>query len=205
MEIILIRHGESQDNISKTYSRDTTKLSVKGIEQIKETKKAIEKLEYKKVYYSPLTRTKETLDYLELNGEPEVRIREMNFGIFTGKTFIQITEEYPRESQMWFDNYNIYKIPKGESLEMVYKRLTEFLDELMEQDENVLLITHEGIIRLACCWVFDNINHFFRFKADNGSINIISIDHKYKYISKLNHIIRKDFQEECRTIYGNKW
>ena len=112
----------------------------------------------------------------------------MNFGIFTGKTFDELIKEYPDESEAWFNGGNRYQIPKGESLEMVYNRLLEFLEELVDRDENVVLITHEGIIRLACCWVFDDINHFYRFKADNGSINIISISENYRYISKLNSI-----------------
>lgn len=186
MDIILIRHGESEDNVLKVFSRDETKLTEKGIEQIKNTKKRLEEYKFSKVFYSPLARTIETHKYLELNGIEECRIQELNFGIFTGKTFKEYTEEYPEESQAWLDDVFNYDIPDGESLVSVYNRLKTFLDELVKKDEDTVLVTHDGIIKLACCWVFDNPNYFFKFKADNGSITVITVNEGDKYISKLN-------------------
>ncbi len=186
MDIIFLRHGETEDNVSKVYSRDSVGLSKRGELQVRNTKERIEKMDFQRVYFSPLRRTKATLELLGLKGNSEPRIREMDFGIFKGKTYGQIVSEYPLETKEWFKNINSYCIPQGESLEMVYERLTQFLQELVVEGKNALLITHEGIIRLACCWVFDDINHFYRFKADNGSLSIISIHEDYKYITQLN-------------------
>lgn len=187
MDIIMIRHGESEDNVSKVFGTYETKLSKKGIEQIKKTKVNLEEYNFSKVYYSPLIRTKESLNHLGLEGIPEERIQEYNFGIFSGLTNEEIEKKYPLEYKEWIDNPTDYLIKEGESLEIVYKRAVEFLEELAKQDENVLLVTHAGIIRLALCWVFDDIDYFFRFKVDNGSINIISIDDGFKFIKKLNY------------------
>ena len=183
----MIRHGETQDNTEKIFSRDSTSLTAKGIEQIKNTKMNLKELNFDRVYYSPLTRTEESIKHLQLNGTPEDRIREIDFGIFTGLNYENIVKKYPSESQIWTDNPISYLIPDGESVEMVYDRLKIFLEELVDKDEDVLLIIHEGIIRLVCCWIFDDIDYFFKFKADNGSINIVSIVEDYKYISKLNY------------------
>ena len=91
----MIRHGESEDNIQRIFSRDDTSLTEKGIMQIKDTKELLKKFSYNKVYYSPLRRTVETLENLELEGTEDLRIREINFGIFTGKTFEEISRIYP--------------------------------------------------------------------------------------------------------------
>lgn len=186
MDIIMIRHGESEDNIGKILSRDNTKLTEKGIIQIKRTKEYLKNYSFEKVYYSPLTRTNETREHLELDGIEETRIREINFGIFTGYKFDEFYNLYPEESRLWIDNPNTYEIPNGESLNMVYERVKQFLEEMVQLDEDILLVTHEGIIRIVCSWVFDNPDYFFRFKANNGSISIISVDEGYKYINKLN-------------------
>lgn len=186
MDIILIRHGESEDNIKKVFSRAETKLTEKGIEQIKNTKKRLEEYKFSKVFYSPLARTIETHKYLELDGVEESRIQELNFGIFTGMTFSEYSTKYPVESQAWIDDVFNYDIPKGESLVSVYNRLSIFLEELVKNNEDVVLVTHDGIVKLACCWVFNNPNYFFKFKADNGSITVITINEGDKYISKLN-------------------
>ncbi len=187
MDIIMIRHGESEDNINKIYGRDDTKLTLTGIKQIKTIKSELKKLNFTRVYYSPLVRTKETIKKLSLEGIGEKRIQELNFGIFKGKNYETILREFPKETKKWTDNPISYKIPKGESVVDVYKRLENFLEELVRNNENVLLVTHEGIIRLINCWVFNNPEYFFRFKADNASINIVSIVDGYKYISKSNY------------------
>lgn len=186
MDIIMIRHGESEDNIKKVFSRADTKLTPTGIQQIKNTRDRLKEYKFSKVFYSPLARTIETHKYLELDGIEESRIQELNFGIFTGKTFKEYSKEYPEESQAWLDDVFNYDIPQGESLVSVYNRLKTFLDELVEKNEDVVLVTHDGIIKLACCWVFDNPNYFFKFKADNGSISVITIHDGDKYINKLN-------------------
>ena len=93
---------------------------------------------------------------------------------------------YPEEAKSWLDDPFNYDVPNGENINRVYKRVKEFLDEVSKLNENIVIVTHEGIIRLACCWVFDDPSLFFKFKADNGSINIVTVNDDFKYISKLN-------------------
>ena len=182
----MLRHGETEDNLKKIYSRHTTILTDKGKNQIIKARKLLNELKYEKIYYSPLKRTMETLEYLGLEGIEEPRIREIDFGIFTGKTYEQISKIYPEETKSWTKDSIGYKIPQGESLFNVYYRVEEFLEEICKLNKNVLLITHDSVIRSALCWIFNEIEYFFRFKIDNGSISIISIEDKFKYIKKLN-------------------
>lgn len=182
----MVRHGQSEDNILKVFSRDDTKLTKAGVEQIKNAKEILRKYDFDTVYYSPLTRTNETLKYLELEGIEEERIKEINFGIFTGLTYEELVENYPDESKLWIDDPNTYEVPDGENLNMVYDRIENFLEYAIEKDEDIVLVTHEGIIRLICSWVFDDPTLFFKFKADNGSISIVTVKDDYKYIKKLN-------------------
>lgn len=182
----MIRHGESEDNIKKVFSAADTRLSENGIQQIKNTREKLKDYKFSKVYYSPLRRTVETHKHLELEGIEESRIQELNFGIFTGMNFKEYTEKHPEESQAWTDDVFNYQIPEGESIIGVYNRLKTFLDELVEKNEDVVLVTHDGIIKLACCWVFDKPDYFFKFKADNGSITVIKINDGDKYINNLN-------------------
>ena len=39
----MVRHGESEDNINKIFSRDNTSLTHQGIEQILKTKELLKK------------------------------------------------------------------------------------------------------------------------------------------------------------------
>lgn len=182
----MIRHGESEDNIARVLSRDNTRLTKNGVAQINKTREFLKGYSFDKVYYSPLTRTDETRHHLGLEGIEETRIREISFGIFEGYTYDEFTKRFPEESKAWIDDPYTYEIPNGESLYMVYERVKDFLDEILQRDEDILLVTHEGVIRLILSWVFDDPNYFFKFKAENGSLSIVSVDKGYKYIKKLN-------------------
>lgn len=187
MDIIMVRHGESEDNLKKIYSRDTTRLTEKGRQQILDSKELLEDFTYEEIYCSPLTRTVESMEVLGLGGLEENKIREIDFGIFTGKTFQEISKIYPVESKKWIDDSINYRIPNGESLVDVYDRIEIFLEELIKKDKNTLLICHDCVIRIVLCWVFDNPEYFFKFRIDNGSINVVSVKDKYKYIKQTNY------------------
>lgn len=183
----MLRHGETEDNIRRIFSRDDTKLTKKGICQILNSKELLKKFDYDDIYYSPLARTIESKDIIGLDGIKEDRIREIDFGVFTGKTFNQIFQIYPFETKKWIEDPLRYRVPEGENVIDVYGRIESFINKIILNNKNVLLICHDCVIRNILCWVFDNPEYFFRFKIDNGSINIISIDEGFKYIKKLNY------------------
>lgn len=187
MDIIMIRHGETEDNLKKIYSRDNTKLTDKGRAQILAAKSLLDEFNYENIYYSPLTRTVESIKILGLDGIIEENIREIDFGTFTGKTFKEVSESYPIQVKKWVDDPINFRFPNGESTLDVYNRIEIFLKELICKDKSSLLVCHDCVIRLAFCWILDSLDYFFKFKVDNGSINVISIENNYKYIKKINY------------------
>lgn len=188
MDIIMIRHGQSEDNVARVFGTYKSPLTQKGIGEIKRTKETLKEFEFDKVYYSPFQRAVETYNILDLEGTEEIRIGEYDFGIFAGLDSGSIEEKYPGEYEKWTSNPVEYIINEGESLQIVFDRVAEFLEELIEKNESVVLVTHAGIIRLAFCWVLGNINNFLQFKVENGSINVISVDkEKFKTIERSNY------------------
>ena len=191
MDIILIRHGQTEDNVERIFSTKDTKLTEKGKEQIKKTKTFVDTLSFDRVYVSPLRRAMETMEILGLEGEKEERIKEVDFGLFEGNTYEEIKEKFPEETKQWDEDYINYVTPKGESIKLAYDRVTSFLEEISKKDEDVVLVCHDGVTRIALSWVFDNLDYFFKFKIQNGSVNIISIDeYGFKYIEKTNYTVK---------------
>lgn len=186
MDIILLRHGQTYDNLLGVYSEDSTRLTNKGKKQILKAKDILNEFHIENIYYSSLIRAKESFKLLNSEGVESKEIVEYNFGIFKGKTYDEIIKEYPVESNKWVRDPFRYKIPKGESMLELYNRVESFLKKLVLHDKNVLLVTHAGVIQAALSWVFDDINNFYKFKIDNGSLSVISINSDYKYLSKLN-------------------
>jgi broad specificity phosphatase PhoE len=191
VDIILVRHGETEENVLKNFSGKGTHLTDKGKEQIKKIRPFVEKLSFNKVYVSPLPRAIETMEILGLDGEKEERIKEVDFGLFEGKTYEKIKEEFPEEVKMWDEDYINCVTPKGESIKLAYERVTSFLEEIVKKGEDVLLVCHDGVIRIALSWVFDNMEYFFKFNLGNGSVNIITVNEDgFKYIKKTNYTKR---------------
>ena len=71
MDIILIRHGQTEDNVGRIFSTKDTILTDEGKEQIKKTKTFIDTISFDKVYVSPLHRAIQTMEILGLDGEME--------------------------------------------------------------------------------------------------------------------------------------
>ena len=182
MDIVFVRHGQTVENSHGKYGSIDTPLSEKGRKQIEALKGALGDKTFKNIYVSPLKRTIETAEILGLDGLKEERIKEINFGIFEGKSYEEIYREYPLETSLWVKDYIGYKIPKGESLMDLYNRVSSFLEKVIKDDNDVLVITHEGVIRCALCWVFDNVEYFYKFKVNNGSITVVTVNEGYKYI-----------------------
>lgn len=188
MDIIMVRHGESQDNRLKKYSSKDTGLTKEARRELGRTKKLLEEFSYDKVYVSPLLRARETMELLGLDGLVDTRIREVDFGEFAGHDFESLTLNYKKELDYWLDNYLDHRPLGGESVKDLYQRVEEFLEEKLAQNEDILLVTHDGVIKSVLGWVFDRYDYFFRFKLDNGSISVVSLDDGFKFIKKLNYI-----------------
>lgn len=190
MKIILVRHGQTDENLLKTYSTKSAQLTEEGRNQIKRIRPFVETLPFDKVYISPLDRTRDTASILGVEGEIEKKIQEVDFGDFEGKTYEELEEMYPKEVKLWNEDIINYITPEGESLRLAYDRVTSFLEELVKKDEDVLLVCHAGVIRLTLCWVFDNIDYFFKFRIANGSVNIVNVDKEgFKYIEKVSYAL----------------
>lgn len=188
MDIILVRHGESEANIAKTFGGPKVKLSELGIEQALKSKDFIQGLKFDRVYSSPFVRAVETMNHLGLEGEIMEDIRELGFGILEDKSYDMLNESHPVEAKKWAEDPIYYAVPGGETIIDGYKRVEKLLNDLIEKDEDVLLVCHEGVIKMALSFVFDNPEYFFKFQADNLSVNTITIEDGHKFISKLNRV-----------------
>ncbi|KRQ85929.1 Phosphoserine phosphatase 1 [Caloramator mitchellensis] len=188
MDLILVRHGETEDNLKGVYSgKSDGRLSKRGIEEIKMLKPIIDNFQIKTCITSPLKRAIETADIL-YDGEKIIdeRIIEMNFGIFEGLKYEEALKQFPIEVNSWNDDFINYKIPEGESLLEVYRRCENFLNDIQKNSGNVLVISHGGVIRCILSCVFGNPEFFYKFKIDNASVSILEYSNGYYFLKGLN-------------------
>lgn len=84
----------------------------------------------------------------------DARLREMDFGRWEGREWIEISRSEPEVHRHWRDNWVIQQAPDGESFADVIRRTGAWLAALLSstaQDDCVLAIAHSGSIRALLC------------------------------------------------------
>lgn len=189
MDIILIRHGETKDNIKSIFSNNDTQLTELGIEQMKNAAKNLKKYQYKRVIISEYLRTEQSLKCMQLGDidyKIDRRVNEFNFGILKGASINGAQEEYKNVFSDWYNDPYEYILPKGESQKQLLERVRALYEELIINNESVLIITHDGVIRAFICALFETKDVYFKLKSDNGSISIIRHEDGYSRLYKYN-------------------
>jgi alpha-ribazole phosphatase len=194
MNLYFVRHGETQLNKDKVYYGSLNcGLTEKGKEQALKVKELLKGVEFNAVYASERKRTSLTADLLL--GENEIvkidkRINEINFGDFEGKGYQEICETYPIESKEWENDWKGFCPPKGESYKTFYKRVESFMEEVIKSDENnILIVTHGGVIRAAYSYVLGgNLDFYWKFASSNGDVSVIKYEYGNLFIDSITHV-----------------
>lgn len=190
MNIYFLRHGQTDANIKDLYcGRTEANLTEKGIQQAVNAGKLLKTIDFSRVFVSERQRAADTLRYAlgeETKYEIDPRVNEMDFGAFESKTYQELEKSYEKEFKLWGEDYKGYKLPEGESLLDLYKRFSEFMNELTSKDyENVLIVTHGGVMRCAYCYVLGSLDFYWKFGCRNGDIALIKYEYGNFYIDSI--------------------
>ncbi len=155
----LYRHGRTRANEEGIYIGTTDySLTDEGCAELSGKSDRYEYPRVQRVYSSPLSRCTETAEILFPETELYIAedLRELNFGIFEGKTAIELVgrEDY----RTWLKGgAPDVRPPEGESAGELcirsYRALNRILMDMMENDfSHCAAITHAGVISnmLAC-------------------------------------------------------
>ncbi|MDI6591720.1 MAG: isoleucine--tRNA ligase [Patescibacteria group bacterium] len=144
----LFRHGHSLRQVKKISSCWPEKfpcpLTEKGKRKVLEAAKKLKNKKIDLIFSSDLLRTKESAEIIAKEIGAKIifnkRLREYNIGIFNGKP-PQLSWKYLEKKKDWIGT----KIPKGESLIDLRKRIYSFLEEVNKkyQNKNILIVSHE--------------------------------------------------------------
>jgi probable phosphoglycerate mutase len=149
-QLFLIRHGETE--WSRT-GRHTGRTDVPLTEQGKRQAQVLGRmLQGRKLvgWTSPLARARETCRLAGFgDAEVDYDLREWDYGIYEGRTTLEIRQQTPGWS-VWLS-----PIANGESLDQVADRAHKVIDRVVAAtEEDVALFAHGHVLRiLAACWI----------------------------------------------------
>lgn len=122
-------------------------------------------------------------------------LRERNFGIWEGMSFIEIREQYPDEFASWAGNPLRFSPIRGESTLEVKDRVIPALEEIMARHagECVAIAAHGGVNRIILCHILGMpLENIFRIEQDHGAVNIIEFWDKYPVVKAMNFTMNRE-------------
>lgn len=195
MDIILVRHGETEWNkLGLCQGVSDICLSPIGNKQAELLADSLKDHDLQYIYSSNLKRAYETAKAIAKFHNAEVKIdpgfREMNQGVFEGLPFAELRETRGDLLRSWRADPENYRIPKGETLTEVQQRAYLSINNIIEthSPSTVLIVTHNfTIITLLCKFLGRNLNEFYKFKIKETSKHVISLKNGIANIRVFNN------------------
>lgn len=147
MKIYVVRHGETNENISKMMQGNMdTELNDAGRKQAYDLVKKVASCDVDLIFSSPLKRAYDTAKIIAQGKRIVVdeRLKSRNHGEFQG-----ISRNGINLKDYWNIKKNI-RYEKAESVRDLYDRIVSLLMDIKRYypDKKVLLVTHSGITRI---------------------------------------------------------
>ncbi|MDO8578917.1 MAG: histidine phosphatase family protein [Dehalococcoidales bacterium] len=194
--LYMVRHGQSEYNVARRFAGagSDIELTAAGVRQagLLRDRLASEKIDA--VYSSNLKRAMSTAAVLSENRGMEIvscpELGEIDYGAVEGKTFDEVSFEYPMLAKQIYGADPKIRFPGGESFEEFTGRGGRFLDRITKYDDaqTVLVVGHSGSIKTLVCRLLDiDINnHWGQIHIDNASLTVLETGKNGAIISLLN-------------------
>ncbi|WP_134742461.1 bifunctional RNase H/acid phosphatase [Nocardioides sp. 503] len=184
--LVLVRHGVTAHTLEKRFSGGLASanppLSDEGRDQVRATAEWLAPIagSVEAVVHSPVRRTRESAEILaEVLGRPlevEPGFAEMEFGIWDGLTFAEVSEQHPDALKQWLGSLDA--APEGgESFRVVEERVLAGLRRVLDEHagETVVVVSHVTPIKTLVGHVVGApLDSVFRMELTPASVTVIS-------------------------------
>lgn len=157
----ILRHGQTTHQIKNPNvayywpeDRPPASLTEKGRKQIEKKAKYLKGKKINLIFSSDVLRTRQTAGIvakkLNLNIQQDKRLRDVNWGIFQGKSAKEAWGFYNHQMEKRFKKAP----PGGDSWNDVKKRMVDFIKEIDKKyrKKNILIVSHGDPLWLLDSW-----------------------------------------------------
>jgi len=152
-EIILVRHGETEWNLSGRWQGHAdSALSKRGVSQAEFLGKRIKSMPVDAVYSSDLERAMHTSRLAVVSSHwdalPMAELRERGLGVLEGMTTSEMQSKQSDVYHQFLNNGPEYQPPGGESFQQFFDRCSNAVENLvdMHPGKKILCFTHGGVL-----------------------------------------------------------
>ena len=174
-QLILVRHGQTVHNVAGiAQGWNDSELSAVGREQVQRLANRLARMEPTALYSSTLGRALSTAEAIAgVTQLPIVALddlREMSYGGWEGKSFLDVRREDEAAYQRWINDGEA-ACPDGESHAGVRRRLERALASI--DSERAVIVTHGTAIRITATALLNvPVMTARHFAQDNAALNV---------------------------------
>ncbi len=177
MELILVRHGETEWNIGEIFrGRIDIDLSETGWKQAELLGKYLSRVKIEAIYSGPLKRALNTAQAIARYHNLEVQIaaglNDLDFGQWQGLSRQEVSEKYQGLYAEWANHPERVTLPGGETLGQVRARAVKVVDEVIARHKGaVVLVSHRVVNKVLICALLGlDDSHFWNIRLDTCGI-----------------------------------
>lgn len=210
--VYLIRHGETDWNTNGRWQGVLPiDLNDTGREQARRLASVLQHEEIEAIYTSDLSRAEETArivgNMLGIIPSADVRLRELDIGVFQGLTLDEIKQLYPQHYAAFMNEPITYVLPEGESRRILQARVIAAWNEYTSRSDvrRIVIVTHGGAVKMLLSSLFPRaLAEFQVMDIPNTSITILKRD-RHDWIihdlANVTHLGGKDSSEKDTGVY----
>jgi len=175
-QLILVRHGETTHNAAGiAQGWQDSQLSEKGQAQVLSLARRLVSFGVDALYSSPLNRALATAQAIsDVTGLPITileDLREMNYGAWEGKSFLEVRKSDEQIFRRWIAEDD-FPCPDGESHKDVLTRMKRAFEAVSTAAQPVV-VTHGTAIRVGATALLNvPLSTVRQLAQDNASINL---------------------------------
>jgi len=191
-EIILVRHGETDWNVTEVFrGRIDVALNEAGVKQAELLAKYLSGIKIEAICASPLKRalrTAEIIDgYYGLGVNIVPGLIDFDYGEWQGLSHQEVKGRYSELYAAWINHPEGVKMPGGESLDNVRERAMAVVNDIINTYAGtVVLVSHRVVNKVLICALLGLYNaSFWNIRQDTGGITSFTCE-KGRFIL-INH------------------
>ncbi len=180
MKFYVVRHADKAkgDFHNPLLRHNDQPVSELGTRQAASLKRYFGKLAIDAIYVSKYVRTEQTIRSLaKKHGIVPIvdsRLNEIDIGIVEYLAEEEIQLQFPEVWRALVDQDGDFRWPEGETGAEAMARIASFVDEKKADAQHVLIVTHDGLIRLLVCHVLGlPVYQRFNLNVDTASVTEI--------------------------------
>ena len=187
--LILMRHGEVDVRYHKIFGGTIDMdLSPRGVGQAQDLGEYLRLTKLDMLFCSPMKRARQTAAPLTMMEQPEPTIiddlREIDFGEWTGKTWMRVRDEYQINVFTWLDELMAGRVKDAENSERFFGRMRASLDQILAdaKGKTIGVVCHGGVVRGLLSLLLDiPVSHFGKIDIEYASLTKVELhDHKHE-------------------------